>query len=349
MDMKEQVVDTKEEIERFRKDFNDIRDEIGKKIVGHKDVIEKVLIAFFSDGHVLLEGVPGLGKTSLVKSLSSALGFGFKRIQFTPDLMPADIIGTQIVVERSDGRKEFEFSAGPIFSNIILADEVNRATPKTQSAMLEAMEESQVTIAGKTHRLKKPFFVLATQNPIDMEGTYPLPEAQMDRFFFKLNLSFPSFDELKDILRQTTANENYTIKPVLDPDNAVSRVAEMKRLVRDVLVSTKVEDYITNIIMSTHPSSINVDNPKSVEDDITGYVKRNVTYGSSPRGAQSIILAAKVMAVLDSRANVSYDDVDKVATAALNHRLLLNFEAEADNVRSYQIIEKILEKLKNNR
>ena len=259
--------------------------------------------------------------------------------------MPADIIGTQIVVERSGGRKEFEFSAGPLFSNIILADEINRATPKTQSAMLEAMEESQITVAGKTHKLEEPFFVMATQNPIEMEGTYPLPEAQMDRFFFKLNISSPSFSELKDILRQTTANEEHIVKQVFDSNKALKRVNEMRRLVRDVLVSSQVEDYITNIVMATHPNSKDTGNPKSDGGDVTDYVSRYITYGSSPRGAQAIVLAAKVMALLDNRANISYDDVDKIAVSALNHRMLLNFEAEADNMKSQDIIEKILEKI----
>ncbi len=349
IDTDKEVSDIKVEIERFRKDFSNISEEIGKVIVGQRYIIETVLIAFFANGHVLLEGVPGLGKTLLVKSLSKALGFDFKRIQFTPDLMPADIVGTQIVVERDKGIKEFEFSAGPIFSNVILADEINRATPKTQSAMLEAMEEKQVTIAGKTHKLREPFFVLATQNPIEMEGTYPLPEAQMDRFFFKLELSFPNFSELKDILRQTTINENYVIKPVLSSKEALKRVTEMRKLVRDILVSSRVEDYITNIVLATHPNSKNMDNPKPDGGDVTDYVSRYITYGASPRGAQAIVLAAKVMALLDNRANISYDDVDKIAVSALNHRVLLNFEAEADNMKSRDIIEKILEKKRRNR
>jgi len=345
IDKNKEEGDIKVEIEKFRKNFNDISEEIGNEIVGQKDVVQKILIAFFANGHVLLEGLPGLGKTLLVKSLSKALGFDFKRIQFTPDLMPADIIGTQIVVERSEGRKEFEFSAGPLFSNIILADEINRATPKTQSAMLEAMEERQITVAGKTHKLEEPFFVMATQNPIEMEGTYPLPEAQMDRFFFKLNISFPNFSELKDILRQTTANEEHIVKQVFDSNKALKRVNEMRRLVRDVLVSSQVEDYITNIVMATHPNSKDTGNPKSDGGNVTDYVSRYITYGSSPRGAQAIVLAAKVMALLDNRANISYDDVDKIAVSALNHRILLNFEAEADNMKSQDIIEKILEKI----
>ncbi|MEK6764858.1 MAG: MoxR family ATPase [Planctomycetota bacterium] len=343
-DRSKEVTDIKKEIDRFKKDFNLISEEIGKVIVGNKDIVKRILTAFFANGHVLLEGVPGLGKTLLVKSLSKALGFDFKRIQFTPDLMPADITGTQIVVDRGDGRKEFEFSAGPLFTNILLADEINRATPKTQSAMLEAMEERQITVAGKTHRLREPFFVMATQNPIEMEGTYTLPEAQMDRFFFRLNISFPNFNELKDILRQTTANESYAIKPVIESSSALKRVTEMRTLVRDVLVSSKVEDYITSIIMATHPNSKEIRNPTLDGDDITDYVGRYVTYGASPRGAQAIVLAAKVNALLDDRANICYDDVDKIATSALNHRLHLNFEADADNVKPEYIIEKILEK-----
>jgi MoxR-like ATPase len=211
--------------------------------------------------------------------------------------------------------------------------------------MLEAMEERQVTVSGKTHRLKDPFFVMATQNPIEMEGTYTLPEAQMDRFFFRLHISFPNFNELKDILRQTTANESYTVKPVFDSSSAVNRVAEMRKLVRDVLVSSKVEDYITNITLATHPNSRETRNPKSDEGDVTDYVERYITFGASPRGAQAIVLAAKVNALLDDRANISYEDVDKNAVSALNHRILLNFEADADNVKSQHIIEKILEKV----
>ena len=341
----DEVSDIKKEIDRFKKDFDSITEEIGKVIVGNRDIVDKILIAFFAKGHVLLEGVPGLGKTLLVKSLSKALGFDFKRIQFTPDLMPADITGTQIVVERGGGRKEFEFRPGPLFTNILLADEINRATPKTQSAMLEAMEEGQVTVAGKTHILKEPFFVMATQNPIEMEGTYTLPEAQMDRFFFRLQISFPKFDELKQILRQTTINDSYTIKPVFDPDSAVQRVAEMRKLVREVLVSTEMEDYITGIILATHPDSKGTQNPTSDGNDFADLVGRYVTYGAGPRGAQAVALAAKANALLDGRPNIYEGDVKKVAVSALNHRILLNFEADADNVNSQHIIEKIIEKL----
>ncbi len=341
----EEVSDIKKEIERFKKDFDSITEELGKVIVGNRDIVEQLLIAFFANGHVLLEGVPGLGKTLLVKSLSKVLGFDFKRIQFTPDLMPADITGTQIVVERGDGRKEFEFRPGPLFTNMLLADEINRATPKTQSAMLEAMEERQVTVAGKTHGLREPFFVMATQNPIEMEGTYTLPEAQMDRFFFRLQITFPKFDELKQILRQTTISESYTLKPVFNPDSAVERVAEMRKLVREVLVSSEMEDYITGIILATHPDNKDSLNPTPDGDNYSDLVGRYVTYGAGPRGAQAVALAAKANALLDGRPNIYEGDVKKVAASALNHRMLLNFEADADNVSSHHIIQKILEKL----
>ena len=345
IDRSEEVSDIKKEIERFKKDFGSITEEISKVIVGNRDIVEKILIAFFAKGHVLLEGVPGLGKTLLVKSLSKVLGFDFKRIQFTPDLMPADVTGTQIVVERGDGRKEFEFRPGPLFTNMLLADEINRATPKTQSAMLEAMEERQVTVAGKTHGLREPFFVMATQNPIEMEGTYTLPEAQMDRFFFRLQISFPKFDELKQILRQTTISESYTLKPVFNPDSAVERVAEMRKLVREVLVSSEMEDYITGIILATHPDIKDIQTQTPDGDNFSDLVGRYVTYGAGPRGAQAVTLAAKTNALLDGRPNIYEGDVKKVAVSALNHRMLLNFEADADNIKSRHIIEKILEKL----
>ena len=344
-DRSEDVNNIKKEIDGFKKDFDAITEEISKVIVGNRGIVKQLLIAFFAKGHVLLEGVPGLGKTLLVKSLSKALGFDFKRIQFTPDLMPADITGTQIVVERGDGRKEFEFTPGPLFTNILLADEINRATPKTQSAMLEAMEERQVTVAGKTHGLREPFFVMATQNPIEMEGTYTLPEAQMDRFFFRLHMSFPKLDELKQILRQTTINESYDIKPVLNPDSAVQRVHEMRKLVREVLVSSEMEDYIAGIILETHPESKDTGNSTPEGDTASDLVGRYVTYGAGPRGAQAVALAAKANALLDGRPNIYAGDVKEVAASALNHRMLLNFEADADNINSYHIIEKILEKV----
>lgn len=344
---KDSIGDMTGEVEAFRRDFSSIMEEISRVIVGNTQLIREILISFLCGGHVLIEGLPGLGKTLLVKSLSKSLGFEFKRIQFTPDLMPADIIGTQLVVEREDGGKEFRFAKGPIFANIILADEINRATPKTQSALLEAMGEGQVTVAGKTNILKEPFFVLATQNPIEMEGTYPLPEAQMDRFFFKLNVSYPSFDEMKDILKQTTANESYEVKRVFPEETALSRVQEMRRMVREVLISSKLQDYIVKIIMTTQPNSRQkMDNPGPDLKAVEEYAHRYISYGSSPRGGQAVVLAAKATALLEGRINVSFEDVDQVVTPALNHRILLNFEADADKVTTQDILQKILEGFK---
>lgn len=334
------------EVESFRKDFSSIMEEIGRVIVGNTGLIQEILIAFFCSGHVLIEGLPGLGKTLLVKSLSKALGFEFKRIQFTPDLMPADIIGTQLVMEREGGGKEFRFAKGPIFANIILADEINRATPKTQSALLEAMGEGQVTVAGKTNVLKEPFFVLATQNPIEMEGTYPLPEAQMDRFFFKLNVPYPSFEELKDILNQTTVNVSYQVRQVFPEERALSRVQEMRRLVRDVLISSKVQEYIVKIVMATQPDGKMGANPGDDLETAKEYTRRYISYGSSPRGGQAIVLASKTTALLEGRINVSFEDVEQVVAPALNHRILLNFEADADKVTATDILQRILEGLR---
>lgn len=347
-----------EEIERFRRDFEAITYEIEKVIVGYKDVVQNILTAFFVNGHVLLEGVPGLGKTLLVKTLSKVLGFEFKRIQFTPDLMPADILGTQLILETDSGSKEFQFVPGPIFANIVLTDEINRATPKTQSALLEAMEERQVTIAGKTSILKEPFFVMATQNPIEMEGTYPIPEAQLDRFFFKLNVLSPGYDALKKILERTTSSERYEARRVFDPETAAKRVNEMKLLAREVMISSEIEDYVVKFIMATHPEQnivrLNHGNERQNPSENSanpGIKNKNdlasqfVSYGASPRGGQAIVLAAKVTALLDGRANVSYEDVKKVAIPALNHRLVLNFEADAENITSEEIIANILNDL----
>lgn len=339
------LTDTTAEVKAFSKDFHTVIDEIGKVIVGNEELVRNILIAFFCGGHVLIEGLPGLGKTLLVKSLSKALGFEFKRIQFTPDLMPADIIGTQLVVEREDGRKEFKFSKGPIFANIILADEVNRATPKTQSALLEAMGEHQVTVAGNTNVLEEPFFVLATQNPIEMEGTYPLPEAQMDRFFFKLNVPYPSHDALRDILSQTTTSESYEVKSVFPKEKALKRVMDMRRLVRDVLISSEVQEYIVNIVMATQPENHN-DTGGLSSSDLREYANRYISYGTSPRGGQAIVLASKATALLDDRINVSFEDVDNVVVAALNHRILVNFEAEADKVTTHDVLKKVMNELR---
>ena len=342
-----------EEIERFKKDFDAIIYEIEKVVVGSEDIVRDLLIAFFCNGHVLLEGVPGLGKTLLVKTLSKVLGFDFKRIQFTPDLMPADILGTQLILETDTGKREFQFVPGPIFANIVLADEINRATPRTQSALLEAMEEHQVTIAGKTSKLKAPFFVMATQNPIEMEGTYPIPEAQLDRFFFKLNMLSPNHETLKTILSRTTGNETTTVRKVFDPKVAHTRVNEMKTLIRDVLISSDIEDFVVNFVMATHPQhningtnrTVDVQNGGDVNNG-NDTATRFISYGASPRGAQALVLSSKVMALLDGRANVSYEDVIKVAGSALNHRLVLNFEAEAENIKSQEIINSIIDEVR---
>jgi MoxR-like ATPase len=333
-------LDGKNEIEEFREVFLALRDEIGRVIVGQAEIIEQVLISLFARGHVLLEGVPGLGKTLLVKSLSRALGFEFKRIQFTPDLMPADIIGTQLVMEGEHGIKRFEFSPGPIFTNILLADEINRATPRTQSALLEAMEERQVSVGGVTRPLSEPFFVLATQNPIEMEGTYPLPEAQVDRFFLKIYIDYPTAAELQEILKRTTAAAHYEITPVLKGEAAAADLREMQKLVREVLVSAEIERYIIGLVTATRPDK------RRLSSGDARMVDRYVSYGSSPRGAQALVLASKVIALLEGRANVSYDDVDRVLSSALNHRLVLNFEAEADRVNADAILRHVRDEMK---
>ncbi len=333
----------KDAIEQFKRVFGALRDQIGRVIVGQTEIVEQVLICFFARGHVLLEGVPGLGKTLLVKSLSRALGFDFKRIQFTPDLMPADIIGTQLVVEGEHCGKRFDFSPGPIFTNILLADEINRATPRTQSALLEAMEERQVSAGGVTRPLVEPFFVLATQNPIEMEGTYPLPEAQVDRFLLKIFIDYPTADELREILKRTTASARSEIVPAFDPAEAAEEIGEMRQLVREVLISAEVERYIIDIVTSTRP-----DKRRAADPDARP-VDRYVNYGSSPRGAQALVLGAKVAALLDGRANVGYEDVDRVLVPALNHRVVLNFEAEADKVSAAEILRRVRDEVRAGR
>jgi MoxR-like ATPase len=307
-----------ERAERFRSDFEVLRAEIAKMIVGLEDVVQGVLACLLGDGHALLEGVPGLGKTLLVRTLAQCLDLKFSRIQFTPDLMPADVVGTNIIVESPGGGKEFRFQAGPVFANIILADEVNRATPKTQSAMLEAMQEHSVTVAGTMRKLQEPFFVLATQNPIEMEGTYPLPEAQLDRFMFKLLVGYPSLEQLGVIMDRTTGAALPQVAPVLDG----ARVLEMRQVVREVPIASHVREYALNIVLATHPGS-----PAATE-----MTNRFVRYGASPRAAQALILAGKVFALLDGRFNVSFDDIRKAAPAALRHRILLNFEGQAEGV-----------------
>jgi len=324
------------EPEKYREQFSSLEAEVRKVIVDHADVIRKILIAFFSGGHVLLEGVPGLGKTLLIKSLSRALGLSFKRVQFTPDLMPSDITGTQVLTE-NDGRREFQFKQGPIFAQVVLADEINRATPKTQSAVLEAMEERQVTVFGETYPLEPPFMVLATQNPIELEGTYPLPEAQLDRFFFKLLVSSPAPEELMEILHRTTGEALQGASQVL-PNNGAEIIVEMQRLLRQVLMAPPLEDYVVRLVHATHPTAQKGDG--SVPE-VGAYLR----FGSSPRGAQAIILGAKGNALAEGRVHVSYEDIEAVIYPALRHRLILNFQAEAENVGADQILAAVIKKI----
>ncbi len=311
----------------FRETAASIESEVGKIIVGQEDVLRHVLIGILSGGHVLLEGVPGLGKTMLIRTLGEVLSLDFSRVQFTPDLMPADITGTEIM-EEVDGRREFRFQQGPVFANLILADEINRATPKTQSAMLESMQEKTVTVANHTYPLPAPFFVLATQNPIEQEGTYPLPEAQLDRFIFKVNVTFPSADELTEIIGRTTGKENPEVSVVADGQ----RLIAMQNLARQVPIPSHVSQYISQLIVASHP-----------ENSPIPLVNQYVRYGSSPRGAQALVLGAKITALLAGRYNVSFEDVAAVAPAALRHRLLLNFEGQANNIAVDTIVKALLE------
>jgi MoxR-like ATPase len=320
---------SKEQVAAFQKDFTAIEAELGKVIVGHRDVIRAVLTALFAGGHCLLEGVPGLGKTLLVRTLGSVLQLKFNRVQFTPDLMPADILGTNLVAQTAQGDRVFKFQPGPIFTQIALADEINRATPKTQSAMLEAMQEHAVTVGGQRYVLEEPFLVLATQNPLEMEGTYPLPEAQLDRFLFKIMVSFSSLDELRRILERTTDKQNVQINKVIDGP----RVLEHQALVKDVVAAPHVKDYVSRLVWATHPES-------ELAPEI---VKKFVRYGSSPRGAQSLVLAAKVAALIDGRYNAGFQDVKSAAHPALRHRILLNFEGEAEGIKIEKVIDEILQ------
>ena len=319
---------TEERIAAFRAAYTTLRAEIGKVIVGQNDVVESTLTAIFAGGHLLLEGVPGLGKTLLVRTLSEALELSFNRIQFTPDLMPADILGTNLVIETPDGRRQFQFQRGPIFAHIILADEINRATPKTQSAMLEAMQEKQVTAGGELRRLAEPFFVLATQNPIDQEGTYHLPEAQLDRFFFKLIVGYPTGAELTEVLNRTTEGVRAEVNKVLAGD----ALLELQKLVREVPVATHVKDYAVRLVLATHPKTATA----------VPIANKYLRFGSSPRGAQTLLLAGKVRALALGRFNVSFDDLQAVAHPALRHRLIPNFEAEAEGVTTDHIIDQVL-------
>jgi MoxR-like ATPase len=319
---------TEQAIESFRAAYTALRDEIGKIIVGQDDIVESTVIALFAGGHVLLEGVPGLGKTLLVRTLSEVLGLSFNRIQFTPDLMPADILGTNIVMEIPGGRREFQFQRGPIFAHLVLADEINRATPKTQSALLEAMQEHQVTAGGEIRKLVEPFFVMATQNPIDQEGTYPLPEAQLDRFFFKVIVGYPSASELSEVLERTTTGGRAPVNKVLDREPLM----ELMKLVREVPVASHVKDYAVRLVLGTHPKT----------ETAAPIASQYLRFGSSPRGGQTLLLAGKVRALTHGRFNVSLDDIEAVAAPALRHRLILNFEAEAEGITTDHIITQVL-------
>src|SRR5881296_364891 len=316
-------------VEAFVTAFEALRAEVEKVIVGHREIITHVLTSMFAGGHVLLEGVPGLGKTLLIKTLAEGLELSFSRIQFTPDLMPADIIGTNIIVEDVDGRKHFQFQQGPIFAHILLADEINRATPKTQSALLEGMQEGSATVAGVGHRLPHPFFVLATQNPIEMEGTYPLPEAQLDRFLFKLRVRYPALDELNAIIDRTTRSRHVTVSRVMSGPTVLS----LRELIREVPIVSHVRDFASTIVMATHPSWAGSPEP----------TRRFVRYGASPRGAQALVLGAKVRALAEGRYNVSIEDIKAMTAPALRHRVILNFEGEAEGVDTDTLIGQVVE------
>src|SRR5689334_9580139 len=321
-------MNTEEQIQSFRQAYAALRAETGKVIVGNDEIDEGTLVAIFAGGHVLLEGVPGLGKTLLIRTLSEVLELSFSRIQFTPDLMPADILGTNLVMDTNTGRREFQFQRGPIFAHLVLADEINRATPKTQSALLEAMQEHQVTAGGELRKLIEPFFVMATQNPIDQEGTYPLPEAQLDRFFFKILVGYPSAGELSEVLNRTTAGVREPVQKVLTREALIDLMA----LVREVPVASHVQDYAVRLVLATHPRT----------DTAAPIATQYLRFGSSPRGGQTLLLAGKVRALTEGRFNVSFDDIQAVAYGALRHRLILNFEADAEGITTDHIIRQIL-------
>ena len=326
----ESVAEIERRMQSARRSFDEVKAEMARVIVGHEDLIEDIFIALVCGGHCLLEGVPGLGKTLLVRSLGEILSLSFSRVQFTPDLMPADITGTNMLTDDPSGRKVFEFQRGPVFAHIVLADEINRATPKTQSALLEAMQEQNVTVSGKLHRLENPFMVLATQNPIEMEGTYPLPEAQVDRFFFKLVLEFPTHAELSRIAELTTAAPPGPLREIVEGP----AILQMRQWVRDVPLAEVVKDYAVRIVLSTHP--------QKQPGNGTAMAQKFVLYGSSPRGLQSLILAAKARALFAGRPNVSFEDIRAMLLPSLRHRLILNLEADAEGVGAERILQEIL-------
>ena len=318
--------------EQFRKAYKSVKDEIGKVIVGHSDIVDGVLTCLFVGGHALLEGVPGLGKTLLVRTLSQVLDLKFARIQFTPDLMPSDIIGTTVIIDSPTGGRVFQFQSGPLFAQIVLADEINRATPKTQSALLEAMQEHSVTVGGTVHRLEEPFFVMATQNPIEQEGTYPLPEAQLDRFFFKLLLPYSTRDELRVILDRTTSRDTPQPQKVMDG----RAIQQWQSLVREVLIAPPVQDYAIRLTLATHPRG----------EFAVPETNQFVRCGASPRAAQALVLGGKVRALLEGRYNVSFEDIRRVYFPSLRHRILLNFEAQAESIPPDDILSKIVKEVK---
>jgi MoxR-like ATPase len=327
--MSKKEKDVQEQCRDFRNMFDSLRREIGKVIVGYETIIEDVLICLFCGGNVLLEGVPGLGKTLLVRTLSDVFSLEFRRIQFTPDLMPADIIGTNIVMEdAATGKRQFQYQAGPIFGQIILADEINRATPKTQSAMLEAMQEHSVTSGGQIRKLPEPFMVLATQNPIEQEGTYPLPEAQLDRFFFKLLVPYSNREELRTIIDRTTTGKN----PRAERVTGTEQIMQAQDLVRHVVIAEHVQDYAIRLVLATHPQG-------EFAPDVTN---RFVRFGSSPRGVQALVLGGKVRAMLDERYHVSFDDIEASVMPALRHRILLNFEGQAEGIRTDEVLDQVM-------
>jgi MoxR-like ATPase len=327
----EGIADIRDRMASARRSFEEVKAELGRVVVGHEGLIEQVFIALVCGGHCLLEGVPGLGKTLMVRSLAAVVNLSFSRIQFTPDLMPADITGTQMLTEDPSGRKLFDFQRGPIFAHVVLADEINRATPKTQSALLEAMQEQNVTVAGKAHRLESPFMVMATQNPIEMEGTYPLPEAQIDRFFFKLLLEYPSREELGRIADLTTSPPPPALNRVLDAE----MILKIRAWVREVPIAEAVKDYTARLILATHPQ----------RNGRVPIAEKYVLYGASPRGLQSLILAAKARALLAQRPNVSFEDIRAVAPQSLRHRIILNLEGEAEGVTAEKVVAEVVERV----